>query len=476
MSENPSPTDAQPVTPELSDALGEELYGATPGQIEGLKSALASGDADQCLAISHGLHGADLADMVEDLSSLERHRLIDLIGSELEPEFLTFLEDPVRDDVVGSMETATVAAAITELETDDALDVVESLDKPEQDAVLERLKAGDRAFLEEALSWPEDSAGRLMQREFVSMPSFWTVGDAIDFLRDEADRGGGALPDEFFDLYVVDPAHHPVGSIPLGRLLRNRRPVPLEQLMGEAPHTVPVETDQEEVSLLFRQYGLASVPVVDEGRRLVGVITHDDILEVVHEEAEEDIMHLGGVREDDLYLAALKTSRSRISWLIFSMISTMMASVVIWQFEATIKEIVALAILLPVVAALGGNAGTQAMTVAVRALAMKELHGGNAMRIMGKEIIVGAFNGIILASMVGVVVSVWFGSSALGLVIGGALVVNLLIAGLMGVFIPLVLDRAGADPALSSGVFLITVTDVVGFSAFLGFAALFLVK
>ncbi|HSR55581.1 MAG TPA: magnesium transporter, partial [Alphaproteobacteria bacterium] len=333
----------------------------------------------------------------------------------------------------------------------------------------------DRALVEEALKWPEDSAGRLMERAFVAVPSFWTVGDTIDYLREEADKGGEKLPNEFYDLFVVDPAYHPVGSVSLSHLLRSRRPVRLEDLMNRGINAIPVETDQEEVALLFRQYDLASAPVVDSSGRLVGVITHDDVLDVIDEEAEEDIMRLGGVKEDDIYLAALKTSRSRISWLLISTLSALVASVVIWQFEGTIQEIVALAILMPIVAALGGNAGTQAMTVAVRALAVKDLTAANAKRIVGKEVMVGLFNGVVLAVIVGLVAGAWFTSLGIGLVIAGAVVVNMLAAGLMGIVIPLVLDKVGADPAVSSGVFLMTVTDVVGFSAFLGFAAIFLI-
>ena len=456
------------------DAAGGELYGVTQEQIATFREALDSGDTELCESFALGLHAADLADLIEGLTAPERHLLVALIGPHLDPELLAFLEEPVREDVVAQMEPGDVAAAVGELDTDDAVDVIGSLDEPVQAEVLERMEAGDRVLVEEALAWPEDSAGRLMEREFVAVPSFWTVGDTIDYLRDEAEKGGDGLPTEFFDLFVVDPAHHPVGSVSLSRLLRNRRPVRLENIMDLELHAVPVVTDQEEVALLFRQYDLASVPVVDEPGRLVGVITHDDVLDVIDEEAEEDIMRLGGVKEDDLYLAALKTSRSRIPWLMVSTVSALIASLVIWQFEATIQEFVALAILMPIVAALGGNAGTQAMTVAVRALAVKDLNAANAPRIVGKEVIVGIFNGIILASLVGVVAALWFASPSLGLIIAGALVVNLLAAGLMGILIPLILERAGADPAIASGVCLMTVTDVVGFSAFLGFAALFL--
>lgn len=451
-----------------------ELYGVTQEQIATFREALDAGDTARCESFALGLHTADLADLIEGLSSPERRILVALIGPQLDPELLAFLEEPVRDDVVAQMAPGDVAAAAGELDTDDAVDLVESLDEPVQAEVLERMEASDRILVEEALAWPEDSAGRLMEREFVAVPSFWTVGDTIDHLRDEAENDADTLPGEFFDLFVVDPAHHPVGSVSLSRLLRNRRAVRLEDIMDPELHAVPVATDQEEVALLFRQYDLASAPVVDEPGRLVGVITHDDVLDVVDEEAEEDIMRLGGVKEDDLYLAALKTSRLRIPWLMVSTVSALIASLVIWQFEATIHELVALAILMPIVAALGGNAGTQAMTVAVRALAVKDLNAINAPRIVGKEVIVGLFNGIILASLVGLVAAAWFASAGLGLVIAGALVVNLLVAGLMGILIPLILERVGADPAVASGVCLMTVTDVVGFSAFLGFAALFL--
>ncbi|MCH8918301.1 MAG: magnesium transporter [Alphaproteobacteria bacterium] len=456
------------------DAAKGELYGVTREQIATFREALDAGDTERCEAFTLGLHVADLADLIEGLTAPERHILVALIGPHLDPELLAFLEEPVRDEVVAQMAPDDVAAAIGELDSDDAVEVIESLDQPVQAQVLERMEASDRVLVEEALAWPEDSAGRLMEREFVAVPLFWTVGDTIDYIRDEAEKGGGALPGEFFDLFVVDPAHHPVGLVSLSRLLRNRRPVRLEDIMDPELHAVPVATDQEEVALLFRQYDLASAPVVDEPGRLVGVITHDDVLDVIDEEAEEDIMRLGGVKEDDLYLAALKTSRARIPWLMVSTVSALIASLVIWQFEATIEELVALAILMPIVAGLGGNAGTQAMTVAVRALAVKDLNAANAPRIVGKEVIVGLFNGIILAALVGMVAAFWFASAGLGLIIAAALVVNLLVAGLMGILIPLILERAGADPAIASGVCLMTVTDVVGFSAFLGFAALFL--
>jgi len=463
-----------PLRPEGEQAQAEELYGVTRRDIDAVRAAMDAGDIGRMEGIALGLHAADLADLIEGLSPAERRILFAAMGPRIDPQVLAFLEETVREEVIGLMPPADVAAAVTELDTDDAVEVVASLDAPVQEEILGNLDAGDRVVLEEALAWPEDSAGRLMQREFVAVPSHWTVGDTIDFLRDEAEKGGESLPTEFFDIFVVDPAHRPLGMVSLSRLLRTRRPVRLDELMDTDIDRIPVITDQEEVAHLFRQYDLASAPVVDDAGRLVGVVTHDDVMDVVHEEAEEDIMRLAGVQEDDLYQAVLNTSRSRISWLILSLIGLFSASLVIWFFQGTIEQIVALAVLMPIVAALGGNAGIQTMTVAVRALAVKELHGANAVRIIGKETLVAAMNGLALAALVGTVAGLWFWSPGLGLVIGGAIMVNLLAAGAVGVLIPLTLHRLGVDPAVASSVFLITVTDTVGFAAFLGAAALFL--
>jgi magnesium transporter len=461
--------------PEGGDNQPDELYGVSGGQVAELRAALDAHDLVGVEEIALALHTADLADLIEELTPAERRVVIDILGPRIDPELLTFLAESVRDEVAGYLGPADVAAAVTEMETDDALDVVASLDQPAQAEVLEQLDADDRAVLEEALQLPEDSAGRLMQREFVAIRVRWTVGETIDYLRAEADRGAETLPDEFFDLFVVDDDGRPVGMVGLSRILRTRRPVRIEDLMDTDIDKVPVTTDQEEVANLFRQYDLASAPVVDANGKLVGVITYDDIMDVIHEEVEEDIMLLAGVQDDDIYHAILETTRSRISWLVLSLGSAFIASLVIWYFKATVEQIVALAILMPIVSALGGNAGIQTMTVAVRAIAMKDLHGGNALRIVGKEIMVAALNGIALAVLVGVVAGLWFASPMLGGVIASALVINMLAAGCAGVVIPLAINRLGVDPALASGVFLATVTDVVGLSAFLGFGALFLV-
>jgi magnesium transporter len=460
--------------PEAGEIQPDELYGVSGGQVADLRAALDAHDLVRVEEMALALHTADLADLIEGLAPSERRILIDILGPRVDPELLTFLAEPVREEVVGYLGPADVAAAVTEMDTDDALDVVASLDQPVQAEVLEQLEAADRAALEEALAHPEDSAGRLMQREFVAVPARWTVGETIDYLREEAERGAEHLPEEFLDLFVVDDGGKPLGMVSLSRILRTRRPVRLQDLMDTDIDRIPVTTDQEEVAHLFRQYDLASAPVVDAEGRMVGVITHDDVMDVVHEEAEEDILGLAGIRQDSVYDSVLSTSRSRISWLFLSLLGLLCASLVIWLFEDAIEEVVALAVLMPIVAALGGNAGIQAMTVAVRALSMKELHRGNALRILGKEIMVAAVNGLLLAVVVGIVAGLWFSSVHLGAILAGSLVINLLAAGAVGVIIPFTLSRFSVDPAIASSPFLITVTDTVGFAAFLGSATYFL--
>ena len=336
---------------------------------------------------------------------------------------------------------------------------------------MKAIPATDRALIEEGLAYPEDSAGRLMQRELVAIPTFWTVGETIDHMRRSAEDRPDALPNDFYDIFVVDPGYRPVGSIPLSRLLRTRRPVPLTDIMQTEMRVIDTNTDQEDVAFLFRQRDLTSAPVVDGGGRLAGVITIDDVVDVIDEEYEDDIMRLGGVIQDDLYSAAVETVRSRFTWLLVNLGTAIVASLVIGLFDATIEQMVALAVLMPIVASMGGNAGTQTLTVAVRALAMKELTAANAMRVIGKEILVGAVNGVLFAILTGLVAWAWFSSLPIALIIGLAMIINMIVAAFAGALIPLALERAGVDPAVASGVFLTTVTDVVGFFAFLGLAA-----
>ncbi len=455
-------------------ARGEEAYVVRPELVQEIIDALDAANIHRVEELVRPLHHADLADLIEMLAPEYRKLLIEIIRAEFDPETLATLEEHVREEVIEQLGAADVAAAISELDTDDAVEVVEHLDDSVQQEVLDAVPAEDRALLEEGLTYPEDSAGRLMQRELVAVPSYWTVGETIDFMRAAAERDEDELPEEFYDIFVVDPRHEPLGRVSLSRVLRTKRPVKVSDLMAAEIRPVPVTMDQEQVAFLFRQYDLASAPVVSEDGRLVGVITHDDVLDVVDEEAEEDLMRLGGVTGTDLYRAAIDTTRSRFSWLVVNLATAIVASIVIGFFEATIQQIVALAVLMPIVASMGGNAGTQTLTVAVRALAMKELTASNALRIVGKEVLVGGFNGLIFAVLMGIVAWLWFGSPEIGIVIAAAMAINLVVAGFAGVAIPVGLDRTGIDPAVASVVLLTTITDVVGFATFLGLAALFL--
>ena len=426
-------------------------------------------------AILRELHYADVADLLERLSREDRARAVEIIRDIFDPEVLSELDETVREDVVNALGVKEVANALSELDSDDAVFVLEEMDEAQQQLYLEHVNDEDRSLIEQGLSYPEDSAGRLMQREVVTVPSQWNVGQCIDYVRRRADSEDDELPRVFYDIFAVDGDDHPVGAVSLSKLLSTRRQVPVTEVMEEDMHVINVATDQEDVAFLFRQRDLVSAPVIDDSGKLVGAITVDDVVDVIHEEHEEDIMRMGGVIEDDLYRAAVSTARARFSWLVVNLLTAILASVVIGLFDATIQQTVALAVLMPIVASMGGNAGTQTLTVTVRALATKELTGANAYRVITKEVIVGIFNGVLFAILSGLVAWGWFGSPVLGGVIASAMVINMVIAGLAGASIPIILERAGADPAIASSVFLTTVTDVVGFFAFLGLAALVLI-
>jgi magnesium transporter len=434
-----------------------------------VEDALESEDTERVIELVRPLHVADLADLLEYLTRDERHQAVEILGAGLEPEVLAYLDPAVREEVIEQLGPRGLARALSALDSDDAVEIFEDLDEEFQNRILSSLPRGYRTLLEESLSYPEDSAGRLMQRETIAVPSAWTVGEAIDYMRESED-----LPDDFYDLFVVNPKHRPIGTIPLSRVLRSRRPVRLTEIMDTELHVLPVAMDQEDVAYQFRQYGLVSAPVVDEAGRLVGAITVDDVVHVIDEEAEEDLMKLGGVTETDLYSAALDTAKARFSWLVVNLVTAILASLVIGLFQDSIEKAVALAVLMPIVASMGGNAGTQTLTVAVRSIAMKDLTAANALRFVGKEVLVGSFNAVTFALLTGAVAWLWFDSPALGLLMAAAMIVNLLVASLSGTLIPLGLERVGVDPAIASSVFLTTVTDVVGFFAFLGLAALFL--
>lgn len=447
----------------------EDLLGLSADLAKSVSQALAENRPEEVSALISDLHAAETADLLEQLKPEQRGQLAELLRPSFDPEILPELDETVRDEVAEQLGTNTLARAIARLDTDDALELISTLTEVKQRQVLQAIPVALRSMLEEGLSFPEDSAGRLMQRDFVAVPTFWTVGDTIDFMRESDD-----LPTDFYDLFVVDPRHRLAGKVPLNRLLRTKRPARISEIMETAALSIPVEMDQEEVAYIFAQQNIVSAPVVDAASRLIGVIMVDDILDVITEEAEEDIMFLGGVREDDLYEAVIDTGRSRFSWLFVNLLTALLASAVIALFKGTIEQIVMLAVLMPIAASMGGNGGTQTLTVIVRAIATKEVTRANALRVLSKEVLVGLFNGILFAALLGGVAWAWSGDVSIGLVMAAAMIVTMIIAGFAGTAIPMGLSRTGIDPAIASGVFLTTVTDVIAFFAFLGLAAWFL--
>jgi magnesium transporter len=456
---------ARPETPIREDEPGA---GLTEELIQEVDAALAEGANEHAAGLARKLHVADQADLLEQLTAERRQALVDQLRP-LEPVLLTWLDETLREEVIDQIGADEAAAAIAELETDDAIDVLQDLDEAAQIHVLATLDAADRVAVKEGLGFPEDSAGRLMQRDLVAVPEFWTVGQTIDYLRNKRD-----LPDEFYDIFIVNPRFQPVGAIPLSRVLRSRRGVLLTELRLKEMYRIPAALDQEEVAFRFRQYGLVSAPVVNDAGRLLGMITVDDVVHVIEEEAEEDIMRLGGVSETDLFQPPLKTGMARFPWLLVNLGTAVLASLVIALFDDVIDQVVALAVLMPIVASMGGNGGTQTVTVVVRGLAMHEITPANATRILTKEFLVGSLNGIVFLVIGVALATIWYGDPMLGVLFGLALLLALVFGTLAGVLIPLLIDRLGLDPAVSSGVFLTTVTDVVAFFSFLGLAALYL--
>ncbi len=433
-------------------------------------AALEAGDAKAIRGLTRDLHAADLAGLIEALEQPERVRLIAALGRGFDVEALAELDEAVRDRLMEALPHEVIASAIKKLDTDDALYLIEDLEEAEQRDILAKVPRQDRAALSRALDYPENTAGRLMQTEFVAVPAFWSVGKTIDYMRGEKD-----LPEQFVEIYVVDPAYHLIGSVPLARLLRNPRDRKIGGIMDAEQTTFKVTDEQEEIAEKFGRYNLVSAAVTDEAGRLAGMLTVDDIVDVIREEAEEDLLHLGGVGEESISGSVWQATRSRFAWLSVNLATAVLASWVISWFDATIEQMVALAILMPIVASMGGNAGTQTLTVAVRALATRDLGPLNALRVTLRETAVGLINGILFAAITGAFAWWWFGSDGLGVVIAAAMVINLIAAALAGILVPLTLDRFDIDPAIASGVFVTTVTDVVGFFAFLGLAALWLI-
>ncbi|WP_146589766.1 magnesium transporter [Puniceibacterium confluentis] len=455
------------VTPEAE--RDDDAYTLERKAVAAILYAVDINDRDKLIELMDPLHPADIADMLEQINAFDRMRLIKLYDKEFDGEILTELDESIREEVIGLLTPQVLADAVREMDSDDVVDLLEDLEQPQQDAILEALEDSDRVAVQQSMTYPEYSAGRLMQREVVMAPEHWNVGEAIDFLRDSDD-----LPDHFYHIVLVDPRLRPVGNVALGKLMAARREVMLSSIVEETFHVIPVTRYDGDVAYAFNQYHLISAPVVDENERLIGVITIDDAMAVLDEEHEEDILRLAGVGESSLSDSVIETTKQRFPWLAVNLVTAVLASLVIAQFEDAIATVVALAVLMPIVASMGGNAGTQSLTVAVRALATKDLTGANVWRVIRREIMVGLINGVAFAVVMGIVGIVWFGSPALGYVIAAAMVINMVVAGLAGTVIPVVLEKVGVDPALASGAFVTTVTDVVGFFAFLGLAVVVL--
>ena len=437
--------------------------------VRSVSEALAAGDNESVRFLVRDLRPPDLADLIELLEPNQRAPFVTALGSEIDYDAFSELDAAVRDQLAAELPNAYLALAATELDSDDAAYFLETLEPRDRDEVLEQLPLSDRAALLRNLEYPEETAGRLMQGEFVSVAPFWNVGQVIDYMRETEE-----LPTTFSEIYVVDPLFKVLGSVNLSHLLRSKRHVPIEEIMRDDISTVDANADQEDVARQFERYDLYSAPVVDASGRLVGVMTVDDVVEVIQEEADEDIRRLGGVGNESMTNNVLSTTQSRFIWLLVNLLTAVLASAVIKMFDASIEQMVALAVLMPIVASMGGNAGTQTMTVAVRALATRDLTAVNASRIVLREVSVGLLNGLLFALILALVTVLWFGSGALGLVIAAAMVFNHLAAALAGILVPLTLQRLGQDPAIASSVFVTTITDVVGFFAFLGLATFWL--
>jgi magnesium transporter len=436
--------------------------------VEDLARAIHVADAASLRAIVAELHEADLGDLIAALEPEDRVSLVELTGADFDFSALNEVDDSVREEILEELEPETVAEGVRELESDDAVELLEGLDEEDQEEILEKLPPSERDALERSLLYPENSAGRRMQTEFIAVPPDWTAGQAIDYMRDTPD-----LPDRFYEIYAIDKARHWQGAVSLDALLRARRPVPLADLIDEDRRRVSVLDDQAEVARLFGKYNLVAAPVVDTTDRLVGVITIDDVVDVIEEEADEDLKALGGVTSDEELSDNVWTiAKGRFNWLLVNLATAFLASSVLGLFEGQLEKMVALAVLAPIVASQGGNAATQTMTVAVRALATRELGSNNAFRVVMREGLVGLVNGLAFAIITGIAAVAWFKIPALGVVIGLAMLCNLVAGALGGILIPMVLERVRADPAVASGTFVTTITDVVGFFSFLGIATL----
>ena len=428
--------------------------------------AIESGNEEFLAVEIDQLHESELGDLLEALEPEQRQKLVELSGDSFDLTSLTEVDEAIRLEIVDAMPNEQIAEAFRDLDSDDAVFILEDMEESDQEEILARMPIQERVGLQRALDYPEDTAGRRMQTEFIAVPPFWTIGQAIDHMREADD-----LPDRFSEIFAIDPSFKLAGTVELDKLLRSQRDDKIEDILSENLHPIPAIMDQEEAAMVFERYDLLSAAVIDENERLVGVLTIDDVVDVIHEEAEEDIKRLAGVGDEELSDNVMETARSRFVWLFANLITAVVASVIIGLFDATIQQMVALAVLMPIVASMGGNAGTQTMTVAVRALSTRDIDTYNAKRIIRREAMIGFINGGVFAVLVGVLATVWFSNAALGVVIAVAMIINMFFAALAGILIPLGLHKLDIDPAIASSVFVTTVTDVVGFFAFLSLAS-----
>ena len=413
------------------------------------------------------LHPSDVANLIENLSEDTRTKLIEIESFNIAPEIFIELNESIQSDVLQLLSIDSISNIVKRLESDNAVAILENVEKEKKNLILDRLPPKDRFLLEEGLSYPEDSAARIMQREFTAIPSDWTVGQTIDYLRESKD-----LPQEFLEIFIVDNEFKPIGIVPSSRVLRTPRDFKMNSIMREMPVLISVNMDKEEVGHTFENYNLVSAGVVNKNNKLVGVITADDVVTVVQEEDEEDVLRLAGVGDEEITDTVFVKTRRRFNWLLVNLATALIASWVISIFGAEIEKVVALAFLMPIVASMGGNAGMQTLAVTIRAIATKELSSSNINKIIGKEFLIGVLNGIIFAIITGVVVQLWFKQEELSLIIAASMVLNMIVAGLFGILIPVTLKKLNIDPALASSVFVTTVTDVIGFLSFLGIGSL----
>ena len=436
--------------------------------IKVINEKIKSQDTDFLAKSLKELLPADSADIIENLSPENRSKLIELEGFNIDPEIFVELNESIQTEIFLLLSVESIASLLKKLESDNALKILENLDKSKKETVLNRLPPKDRFLLEEGLSYPEDTAARIMQREFTAIPSNWSVGQTIDYLRENKD-----LPDEFLEIFIVDSDFKPIGTVPSSKVLRTARETKMDLIMREMQVLIPVNMDQEEVGHTFENYNLTSAGVVDKNNKLVGMITSDDILTVVKEEAEEDVLRLAGVGDEEITDSILKKTKRRFNWLLLNLLTALLATWVISKFGATIEQMVALAFLMPIVASMGGNAGMQTLAVTVRAIATKELSSENFTKIVSKEFVIGILNGIIFAIITGIVVQLWFKEINLTILIAISMILNMIVAGLFGILVPVSLKKFNIDPAIASSVFVTTITDVIGFLSFLGIGAYF---